>query len=91
MKLWFAASMAAALSGCAGAQVTRTSANTMQIDAGAAPACGAAGAAKVAARSALSVVMFKPGDPGFENALDAKQQLGPEWPELVKNGIRTCL
>lgn len=126
----------------------------MQIDAGAAPACGSAGAAKVAAKSAaietiragyeryiivgsqaqnnvsvsqmpgsfqtsgtygggsynatstyipgptivsgshdraLSVVMFKPSDAGFESALDAKQQLGPEWPDLVKNGVRTCL
>jgi len=41
-----------ALTACAGAQATRTSANTMMIDAGAAPACGPGGAAKVAAKSA---------------------------------------
>ena len=138
------------LTACAGAQATRTSANTMLIDGGAAPACGAGGAARVAAKSAaietiragfdryiiaggqaqnnvsvsqmpgtfqtvgsatygggfgtyrattsyvpgptivsgshdrsLSVVMFRPGDPGFENALDAREALGPEWAKLV--------
>lgn len=39
---------------------------------------------------ALTVVMFKNGEAGSENALDARQMLGPEWQELVKNGIRTC-
>ena len=146
------------LAGCAGAQATRTSQNTIMIDAGAAPACGPAGAAKVAAKAAavetlragyeryiitsgtaqnnvtvtqlpgyvntsgtvtygggfgtynarstytpgptivagrhdrsLAVVMFKRGDAGFEQGLDAKEALGPEWAELVKTGIRTCL
>ncbi|MGO4676066.1 hypothetical protein AB4Z40_24480 [Bosea sp. 2YAB26] len=126
----------------------------MMIDAGAAPACGPQGAAKVAAKSAaietiragydryiiggaasqnnvsvsqmpgsfqtsgsfsgntyqarstyvpgptivsgthdrqLAVMMFKNGEPGYQNALDAREALGPEWPEIVKNGIRTCL
>lgn len=38
----------------------------------------------------LAVVMFNPGDNGFSNALDAKQQLGENWSELVETGIRTC-
>lgn len=146
--------MAAAIGGCARAEATRTSANTLLVDAGAAPACGSVGAARVAAKTAaietirsgyeryiiagsqgqnnvsvsqmpgqvvtsgtisrgtyqatstyvpgptivsgthdrtLSVVMFKAGEPGFDNAIDAKSALGPEWEELVKNGIRTCL
>lgn len=147
-----------ALSACAGAQATRTSANTMIIDAGAAPACGAGGAAKVAAKSAaietiragydryiitggqaqnnvsvtqmpghyqtrgtamygrgfgtysattsyvpgptivsgshdrsLGVMMFRNGEPGAEQAIDARQALGPEWAEMVKDGVNTCL
>ncbi|MBZ6074906.1 hypothetical protein [Microvirga puerhi] len=150
--------LAGALSACAGAQATRTSANTMIIDAGAAPACGAMGAAKVAQKSAavetiragydryiitggqsqnnvsvsqmpghfqtsgtatynrsfgtynatttyvpgptivsgshdrsLGVVMFRNGEPGAENALDARQALGPEWQDIVKSGVHTCL
>ncbi|WP_156332803.1 MULTISPECIES: hypothetical protein [unclassified Chelatococcus] len=141
------------LSACAGAQATRTSANTAIIDASAAPACGTMGAARVAARSAavetiragyeryiitggssqnnvrtavigmqantfgrisgntysgtttytpqtvtygshdrmLTVIMFNKGDPGYEQALDAKQTLGPDWSDLVKSGIRSCL
>jgi hypothetical protein len=130
----------------------------MIIDAGAAPACGAMGAAKVAQKSAavetlragydryiitggqaqnnvsvsqmpghfqtsgtatygrgfgtynarttyvpgptivsgshdrsLGVVMFRNGEPGSENAIDARQALGPEWADLVKSGVRTCL
>lgn len=146
------------ISACAGAQATRTSKNTLMIDAGAAPACGGSGAARVAAASAaietiragyeryiiagqaassnvnvsqlpgrynsygtatygggygtfqstttytpgptivsgshdrsLSVVMFKPGDPGFDNAIDARESLGPNWQQLVKSGVHTCL
>jgi hypothetical protein len=131
----------------------------MIIDAGAAPACGPGGAAKVAAKSAavetiragydryiitggsaqsnisttqmpgtfntvgtstyrgggfrtynatttytpgptivsgshdrqLGVVMFRNGEPGAENAIDARQTLGPEWADLVKSGVHTCL
>lgn len=147
-----------ALSACAGAQATRTSQNTLLIDAGAAPACGGMGAARVASKSAaietiragydryiitsgvaannvnvsqlpgqfntygtatygggfgsyqsrttytpgptiisgshdksLSVVMFKPGDPGFENAIDAREALGPDWREVANTGVHTCL
>jgi hypothetical protein len=35
--------------------------------------------------------MFNKGDPGFSNALDAREALGKDWQELVENGIRTCL
>ncbi len=146
------------LAACAGSEVTRTSANTMLIDAGAAPACGRQGAARVASKSAavetiragydryiitgaaaqnnvsatqmpgtvyssgsvtygrgfgtyqgsstyvpgptiysgshdraLTVVMFNEGDQGYENALDARQMLGPDWQDIVKNGVHTCL
>ena len=34
--------------------------------------------------------MFKPGDAGYSNALDAKAQLGENWQELVKTGINNC-
>ncbi|WP_240539870.1 hypothetical protein [Salinarimonas soli] len=39
----------------------------------------------------LSVVMFREGEPGAEQAIDAKSALGPEWQDLVKSGVRTCL
>lgn len=38
----------------------------------------------------LSVMMFNPGDRGYSNALDAKQQLGDNWRELVETGVTTC-
>lgn len=144
----------ATLAGCAGTEVTRTSQNTMIIEAGAAPVCGARGAARVAAKSAaietiragydryliggaqsqnnvsvtqlpghvqtsgtfygnsyqatstyvpggtivsgshdrqLAVMMFKNGEPGSEQALDARQQLGPDWKEIAERRILTCL
>lgn len=150
-----AVGVALLLAGCASAQVTRTSANTMIINADAEPSCGSSGVAKVAARSAaietiragydrytitgsqafnnvhtyqlpgqyetkgrldqygnyyekttykpgatqttgsydntVSVVMFRPGDPGYEYALDARSQLGPEWQKLVRDGVNSCL
>jgi hypothetical protein len=39
----------------------------------------------------LTIVMFNLGDLGFESAIDAKQELGPEWAEYVKSGFHTCL
>jgi hypothetical protein len=39
----------------------------------------------------LGVVMFRNGEPGAENALDARQALGAEWQEIVKLGVHTCL
>lgn len=146
------------LASCAGAQATRTSQNTLIIDASTAPACGRSGTAKVAAASAaietiragygrymitgqeaadnvivsqlpgrynsygtatygggrgtfetsttytpgptiisgghdraLSIVMFKSSDPGFESAIDAREALGPDWAQMVKTGVHTCL
>lgn len=157
MRGFLALTLIMPLAACAGAEATRTSANTMIIDASAAPACGGRGAARVAAKSAavetlragyerymivgasaqnnvtvtqmpgtvqtsgtatygggigtfnsrstympgptitagshdraLAVVMFRRGDPGFENAIDAREALGPEWQKLVQTGIRTC-
>lgn len=52
MRNYLLVSVSLLLAGCAGAQATRTSANTMIINARAAPACGAAGAARVASKSA---------------------------------------
>ncbi len=131
-KFIIAAAAGAFLAGCASSEVVRTSANTILIDAGAAPACGPGGASRVAAKTAaietikngferyvisgaaaqnnvtviatrsstivsgshdrqLAVVMFRRGDPGFDNALDARQELGPNWQEIVKNGVWNCL
>jgi hypothetical protein len=39
----------------------------------------------------MNVVMFNPDDPGYENAIDAKSILGPEWNKLVADGISTCM
>jgi len=143
-----------ALGACAGAQATRTSGNTMIVQARAAPVCGPEGAARVASMTvavetiragysryiinggqggstvqvhqmpghvqhsgfygggsfsgtstyvpgptivsgshnqALAVTMFRAGDPGFENAIEAASVLGPDWQDKVRNGIRTCV
>lgn len=40
--------------------------------------------------SSLNVVMLRATDPGYDNAIDARQALGPDWERLVKEGIRTC-
>lgn len=39
----------------------------------------------------LAVVMFREGDAGAQQAVSAREMLGPDWSEKVKNGIRTCL
>jgi|SRR5450756_25207 len=146
--------LALTLAACARAQAIRASANTVIIQAGAAPICGRLGAARVAQEMAaietiragydrylltggqaqnnvtvtqlpgsynttgvygrgnyqatttyqpggtivagshdqdLTVVMFRDGEPGAEQAIPAREALGPEWPEKVKNGIRSCL
>lgn len=41
--------------------------------------------------ASLRVRMFNTGDAGYRQALDARQQLGPEWEKLVENGINSCL
>lgn len=39
----------------------------------------------------LAVKMFREGDPGYENAIPAREALGSKWPEMVKAGsINTC-
>lgn len=40
--------------------------------------------------TAMRVIMLNPGDPGFEQGVDAKLVLGPEWQEKVKDGVSTC-
>jgi len=39
----------------------------------------------------LSIVMFRESDPGAQQAISAREMLGPEWPDKVKNGVHTCL
>jgi hypothetical protein len=40
---------------------------------------------------ALAIYMFRDGDPGANQAVSAREMLGPEWPELVKAGsINAC-
>jgi hypothetical protein len=39
---------------------------------------------------AIGVRMFKTGEPGFEQALDAKETLGPKWAMIVKDGVNIC-
>lgn len=38
----------------------------------------------------MNVVMFNPGDRGYGTAIDARQVLGADWQEKVKQGITTC-
>ena len=38
----------------------------------------------------LVVQMLRPGDTGYEGALDARTVLGPEWETLAADGIQTC-
>lgn len=38
----------------------------------------------------LHVVMLRPGDAGYEEGVDARNALGPEWERLAQEGIRTC-
>lgn len=145
MKTWVVLGLAAGLAGCVQSTATRTSANTVMIDTGAAPICGAGGAARVSAKMAavetlrngyerymitgaqtannvtssqmpgtwqatgsmvtytpgativsgthdrtLMVHMLRRGDPGYENALDAKDALGAEWAVAVREGVKTC-
>jgi len=39
---------------------------------------------------ALGIHMFRNGDVGASNAIDARQVLGPKWKEIVKGGVMTC-
>jgi hypothetical protein len=39
----------------------------------------------------LAVVMFRDGEPGAEQAVPARDTLGPDWQDKVKKGVHTCL
>lgn len=39
----------------------------------------------------MQIFMLNPGDDGFEQGLDARQLLGPEWQKKVEEGINSCL
>lgn len=38
----------------------------------------------------LAVLLLNPGDASYSQGIDAKRELGPEWQEMVENGINTC-
>jgi len=38
-------------------------------------------------QNTIEVRMFRHGDAGSDNAIDARQHLGAEWREMVKNGV----
>lgn len=38
----------------------------------------------------IGVVGFNRGEPGYNDAVDAKRTLGPDWQKLVESGINTC-
>ena len=40
--------------------------------------------------TAMRVVMLNPGDRGFDQGVDAKLVLGPEWQEKMNDGVNTC-
>ena len=39
----------------------------------------------------LSVKMFREGERGSDEAVDARSVLGPDWYDITVKGIRTCL
>lgn len=39
----------------------------------------------------VSVKMFRTGESGSQEAVDARQLLGPEWYDIVTKGIHTCM
>lgn len=40
--------------------------------------------------ASLAVLMINPGEPGFANAVDAKEVLGEDWQKLVEKGVSSC-
>ncbi|MEI3803168.1 hypothetical protein V6R85_01490 [Agrobacterium sp. CCNWLW32] len=38
----------------------------------------------------VAVRMFKNGEPGSQNAISARDALGPKWKTIVKDGVYTC-
>jgi hypothetical protein len=39
----------------------------------------------------LAIVMFREGEPEAQQAVSARDALGPDWEEKVKRGVHTCL
>lgn len=39
----------------------------------------------------MQIVMLNPGDSGFEDGIDARRTLGPDWQERVEKGVTNCL
>jgi hypothetical protein len=39
----------------------------------------------------MQIIMLNPGDAGYDEGLDAKVTLGPEWQKKVEDGIPSCL
>ena len=39
----------------------------------------------------FTIVMFKDSDSGAQQAISARDTLGPDWRDKVKDGVRTCL
>jgi hypothetical protein len=38
----------------------------------------------------IGVHMFKEGEPGSQQALSARETLGPKWEVIVKDGVQVC-
>lgn len=38
----------------------------------------------------IGVVMFKDGEPGSNQAVSAREVLGPKWAVIVKDGVNLC-
>lgn len=38
----------------------------------------------------VRLIMLNPGDQGYEQGIEAKQVLGPEWQKKVEDGVNTC-
>lgn len=38
----------------------------------------------------IGVVMFKDGEPGSDQAISAREVLGPKWAVIVKDGVNLC-
>ena len=38
----------------------------------------------------MQVAMLNPGDPGYDQGIDARDTLGPDWQKIVDNGINSC-
>lgn len=38
----------------------------------------------------MQVIMLNPGDPGYEQGLDAKSTLGADWAKKLEDGVPNC-